>query len=55
MNDNEAPVLSVRRQCELLGLNRSSFYYQAVADLALNLYLDAPYFPISWSSHWGQP
>ena len=25
------PVLSVRRQCELIGLNRSSLYYQPVA------------------------
>ena len=37
--DKEAPVLSVRRQCELLGFNRSSFYYQAVAESVLNLHL----------------
>ena len=31
--------LSVRRQCELLGLNRSSLYYQAVPETAENLRL----------------
>ncbi len=31
--------LSVRRQCELLGLNRSSFYYQAATASADNLRL----------------
>jgi putative transposase len=31
--------LSVRRQCELLGLNRSSLYYQAVQESAENLRL----------------
>ena len=39
MIDNEAQVLSVRRQCELLGFNRSSFYYQAVAESVLNRHL----------------
>ena len=39
MIDNEALVLSVRRQCELLGFNRSSFYYQAASESALNLRL----------------
>ena len=39
MIDSEAPVLSVRRQCELLGLNRSSSYYQAASESALNLHL----------------
>ena len=31
--------LSVRRQCALLGLNRSSFYYQAAQESADNLRL----------------
>ena len=31
--------LSIRRQCELLGLNRSSYYYQAASESALNLKL----------------
>jgi putative transposase len=31
--------LSVRRQCELLGLNRSSLYYQPVAEAADDLRL----------------
>lgn len=33
------PELSIRRQCELLGLNRSSFYYQPAGETALNLTL----------------
>lgn len=33
------PQLSVRQQCELLGLNRSTYYYEAVAESALNLAL----------------
>jgi putative transposase len=31
--------LSVRRQCELIGLNRSSWYYQAMAETEANLAL----------------
>ncbi len=33
------PQLSVRRQCELLGLSRSSLYYEAVPESAENLRL----------------
>ena len=33
------PELSVRRQCELLGLNRSSLYYEPVPEAADNLRL----------------
>ena len=33
------PTLSVRRQGELLGLNRSSYYYQTAPESALNLQL----------------
>ena len=33
------PELSVRRQCELLGLNRSSWYYEPLAESAENLAL----------------
>jgi putative transposase len=45
--------LSVRRQCELLGLNRSTWYYEPVPESAANLalmrridevYLQRPYF-----------
>ena len=39
MIDSEAPVLSVRRLCELLGSKRSSFYCQAASESALNLQL----------------
>jgi putative transposase len=37
--DGEHPRLSVRRQCELLGLNRSSWYYAAAGVSAENLAL----------------
>lgn len=49
----ERPGLSVRRQCELLGLNRSSWYYQATGESAENLqwmrrideqYLKTPFY-----------
>lgn len=33
------PHLSIRRQCELLGLNRSTLYYQAATETAFNLEL----------------
>ena len=33
------PELSVRRQCELLGLSRSSLYYQPAVETAENLRL----------------
>src|SRR5690606_39315836 len=33
------PALSLRRQCELLGLNRSSLYYEPVGESAENLHL----------------
>lgn len=35
----EHPQISVRRQCELLGLNRSTLYYQPAGDSAYNLHL----------------
>ena len=44
------PFLSVRRQCELLGLNRSSYYYQPATESDLNLklideqYLKMPFY-----------
>lgn len=33
------PELSIRRQCELLGLNRATFYYQPAGESAYNLQL----------------
>jgi putative transposase len=43
----EHPMLSVRRQCELLGVSRGGFYYEPVAvnpeDLALMRLLDEQY------------
>lgn len=47
------PSLSVRRQCELIGLNRSSYYYQPIPESPLNLtlmrlideqYLETPFY-----------
>lgn len=37
--DQSHPDLSVRRQCELLGLNRAAYYYQPATETALNLEL----------------
>ena len=37
--DEAHPSLSVRRQCELLGLSRSSFYYEAAPESQENLRL----------------
>jgi len=39
MIERDLPELSVRRQCELIGLNRSSLYYQPVGESAYNLQL----------------
>src|SRR5690606_5049401 len=39
MIDPEHPQLSVRRQCALIGLNRSTLYHQPVGESALNLTL----------------
>lgn len=33
------PQLGVRRQCELIGLNRSTLYYEPVGESAENLHL----------------
>ena len=37
--DPEHKGLSIRHQCELLGLNRGSYYYQAASESPLNLEL----------------
>lgn len=61
--------LSVRRQCELLGLNRSSYYYELAEETLENLqlmrlideqYLQTPFFGsrqmATWlSRHLGEP
>ena len=39
MIEPEHPQLSIRRQCELVGLNRSTFYYTPGGESDLNLYL----------------
>ena len=39
MVDGQHATLSIRRRCELLGLNRASFYYQAASESALNQHL----------------
>jgi putative transposase len=37
--ESEHPEISVRRQCELLGVNRSSLYYQPIGESEENLKL----------------
>jgi putative transposase len=39
MIERDHTELSIRRQCELIGLNRSSFYYQPVGESEYNLML----------------
>jgi putative transposase len=39
MIEREHSDFSVRRQCELIGLNHSSLYYQRVGESACNLQL----------------
>ena len=39
MVETNHPLLSVRRQCELLGLSRSTLYYQPAGESAENLHL----------------
>ena len=35
----ESKVISLKKQCELLSLNRSTYYYEPIAETELNLYL----------------
>jgi len=39
MIEPEHPEVSIRRQCELVGLNRSTYYYKQVPESELNLFL----------------
>jgi len=39
MIESQNPELSVRRQCELLGLNRTTLCYEPAQESALNLEL----------------
>lgn len=39
MIDTDHPKISISRQCELQGLNRSTFYYQSNGESELNLSL----------------
>jgi putative transposase len=39
MIESQHPELSLRRQCELVGLNRATFYYTPAQESALNLQL----------------
>ena len=37
--DTQHPELSIRRQCDLIGLNRASFYMKPAGETAMNLHL----------------
>jgi putative transposase len=59
--DREHPDLSVRRQCELLGANRSGLYYEPVGESAENLrfmrlmdeqYTRAPFYGSRKMTEW---
>jgi putative transposase len=59
--EEDHPELSIRRQCELLGLPRSSFYYEAIPESAENLhllrlldeqYLKTPFYGSRRLGHW---
>jgi putative transposase len=61
--DSDHPQLSVRRQCELLGLNRSTLYYEPASETAENLalmklidkqYTDCPFFGSRKMTAWLQ-
>jgi len=39
MIEHDHPEISVRRQCELIGLNRSTAYHQPAGESAYNLHL----------------
>ena len=59
--DGDSSELSVRRQCELLGLSRSSFYYEAATETEANLrlmrlideqYMETPFFGSRRMTEW---
>jgi putative transposase len=61
--DSDHPQLSVRRQCELLGLNRSTLYYEPASETAENLalmklidkqYTDCPFYGSRKMTAWLQ-
>jgi putative transposase len=61
--DSDHPKLSVRRQCELLGLNRSTLYYELAPETAENLalmklidkqYTDCPFYGSRKMTAWLQ-
>jgi putative transposase len=61
--DSDHPQLSVRRQCQLLGLNRSTLYYEPVPETAENLalmklidkqYTDCPFYGSRKMTRWLQ-
>lgn len=55
MIEPKHPGISIRRQCELIGLNRSSFYMKPASESSLNLepmrqideqYLKTPFYGV---------
>ena len=51
MIETEHPSLPVVRQCELVSISRSSFYYQPVGETAENLELMRLIDAQSWRRH----
>jgi len=39
MIESDHPMLSLRRQCQLLNLNRATFYWRPASESSLNLEL----------------
>ena len=61
MIDSHDPKLSIRRQCELLGISRSSYYHEPAGESAENLalmrvideqHLRCPFFGRRQMSKW---
>ena len=50
--DRGHPALSVCRQCELLGLNRSSLYYEPAGETSENLRMTAGFMYLAAVIDW---
>lgn len=61
MIDSRNEMILVSRQCDLLGLARSSYYYDSQRDDSYNLYLmnlideqftKTPFYGVKWMTAW---